>query len=85
MAGFSLFGLDALPFKIVIFATQFANLALVASIGARLTGLRAAGFFAAVFWVLNGVGHRAAGLELRLQPGAVRLLPAAGVSLPAAV
>ena len=26
MAGFSLFGLDALPFKIVIFATQFANL-----------------------------------------------------------
>ncbi len=56
MAGFSLFGLDALPFKIVIFATQFANLALVASIGARLTGLRWAGFFAAVFWVLNGAG-----------------------------
>ena len=56
MAGFSLFGLDALPFKIVIFATQFANLALVASIGARLTGLRWAGFFAAIFWVLNGSG-----------------------------
>ena len=54
MAGFSLFGLDALPFKIVVFATQFANLALVASIGARLTGSRAAGFFAAVLWVLNG-------------------------------
>ncbi len=44
MAGFSLFGLDALPFKIVIFATQFANLALVASIGARLSGLRCGGF-----------------------------------------
>jgi hypothetical protein len=56
MAGFSLFGLDALPFKIVIFATQFANLALVASIGERLSGLRWAGFFAAVFWVLNGAG-----------------------------
>ena len=56
MAGFSLFGLDALPFKIVIFATQFANLALVASIGARLTGLRWAGFFAAIFWVLNASG-----------------------------
>src|SRR6185369_3599656 len=53
MAGFSLFGLDALPFKIVVFATQFANLALVASIGARLTGKRAAGWVAAVFWVLN--------------------------------
>ena len=56
MLGFSLFGLDALPFKIVVFATQFANLALVASIGARLTGLRWAGVFAAVFWVLNGSG-----------------------------
>jgi hypothetical protein len=56
MLGFSLFGLDALPFKMVVFATQFANLALVASIGARLTGLRWAGFFAAVFWVLNGSG-----------------------------
>ena len=56
MAGFGLFGLDALPFKIVVFATQFANLALMASIGARLTGLRAAGFGAAVLWVLNGSG-----------------------------
>jgi hypothetical protein len=56
MAGFSLFGLDALPFKVVIFATQFANLALVASIGARLTGMRWAGFFAAIFWVLNASG-----------------------------
>jgi hypothetical protein len=56
LVGFSLFGLDALPFKIVVFATQFANLALVASIGARLTGLRWAGFFAAVFWALNSSG-----------------------------
>ena len=53
LVGFSLFGLDALPFKLVVFATQFANLALVASIGARLTGLRWAGFFAAIFWALN--------------------------------
>jgi hypothetical protein len=56
MLGFSLFGLDALPFKVAVFATQFANLALVASIGARLTGLRWAGFFAAIFWVLNTSG-----------------------------
>jgi hypothetical protein len=56
LAGFSLFGLDALPFKIVVFATQFANLALVASIGARLTGLRWAGFFAAILWTLNSSG-----------------------------
>jgi hypothetical protein len=56
LVGFGLFGLDALPFKIVVFATQFANLALVASIGARLTGLRWAGFFSAIFWVLNSSG-----------------------------
>jgi hypothetical protein len=54
MAGFELFGLDALPFKIVVFATQFANLALVASIGARLTGRKAAGFCAAILWVMHG-------------------------------
>lgn len=53
MAGFRLFGLDALPFRAVIFATQFANLALVAWIGARLTGRRAAGFLAAVLWTVS--------------------------------
>jgi hypothetical protein len=54
MAGFSLFGMDPLPFRIVIFVTQFANLALMAAIGTRLTGRRAAGFCAAIFWVVNG-------------------------------
>src|SRR5258705_10887359 len=54
MIGFSLFGLDAVPFKIVLFATQLASLALMVSIGAGLTGSRAAGFCAAVLWVLNG-------------------------------
>jgi len=53
MAGSVLFGLDALPYRIVIFATQFANLALVAAIGTRLTGSRAAGFWAAIFWIVN--------------------------------
>ena len=54
MAGFALFGLDPLPFRIVIFATQFANLTLVAAIGARLSASRAAGFCAAILWTLNG-------------------------------
>src|SRR5437763_693393 len=53
MLGFHLFGLDALPFHIAVFATQFANLALTASIGARLTGSRAAGLCAAVLWLAN--------------------------------
>ena len=55
--GVSLFGFDALPFRIVIFATHFANLALVASIGRRLFS-PAAGFWAAVFWTINsGLGQ----------------------------
>ena len=53
MAGYSLFGLNVLPFRIVIFATQFASLVLVASIGTRLSGRRAAGFWAAIFWSIN--------------------------------
>jgi hypothetical protein len=53
MAGFSLFGLDALPFRIVVFATHFANLVLAAWIGARLTGSRAAGACAIVLWLVN--------------------------------
>ena len=53
MAAYGIFGLEPLPFRVLAFATQFANLALLASIGARLTGSRAAGFWAAVFWALN--------------------------------
>jgi len=53
MAGFSLFGLDALPFRIVVFATHFANLVLAASIGKRLTGSRTAGWVACVLWLVN--------------------------------
>ena len=53
MALYGAFGLDPLPFRVIIFATQFANLSLIQWIGTRLTGSRAAGFWAAVFWVLN--------------------------------
>ena len=53
MLGFQLFGLDALPFRIVVFATHFANLVLAVAIGARLTGSRAAGLCAAVLWLVN--------------------------------
>lgn len=54
MTGFALFGLDALPFRIVVFATMFANLVLAAAIGTRLGGRRSAGFLAAIFWAMNG-------------------------------
>lgn len=49
----TLFGLDALPFRIWAFLTQFVNLALLAAIVWRVTGLRAAGFLAPIFWLAN--------------------------------
>ncbi len=49
-----LFGMDALPFRIVVFATQCANLLLLSSIALRLTGSRMAGFLAPVLWAANG-------------------------------
>lgn len=55
LAGYALFGLHALPFHLVIFATQIANLALAASIGTRLAGSRTAGLWAALLWAVNSV------------------------------
>ena len=53
IVGYALFGLNALPFRIVIFATQFIGLALAQAVGARLTGSRAAGLCAAILWTIN--------------------------------
>lgn len=61
MLGRVLFGLDSLPFRIVIFATAFADLALVAVIGRRLSGRPAAGFWAAIFWVVNSTASEPLG------------------------
>jgi len=49
----ALFGSDALPYRIWVFATMFANLVLVESIASRLTRSRAAGFCAAILWIAN--------------------------------
>lgn len=49
----TLFGLDALPFRIFVFLTQFVNLALVSSITQRLMRSRAAGFCAPLLWLAN--------------------------------
>jgi len=49
----AMFGSDALPYRIWVFLTMFANLALLQSITARLTRSRAAGFWAAILWVAN--------------------------------
>lgn len=53
LAGYYLFGLHSLPYRMVIFGTQFADLALILAIGRRIGGSRAAGFWAAVFFTLN--------------------------------
>lgn len=49
----SIFGLNPLPFRICAFLTQCANLALLAAVARRLTGLHWAGFSAAIFWLVN--------------------------------
>jgi Predicted membrane-bound mannosyltransferase len=49
----SLFGLNALPFRIWVFLTQFANLALIAWLAWKLTGSRSVGFWAPILWLVN--------------------------------
>jgi hypothetical protein len=49
----SLFGVEALPFRIWAFATQMTSLVLLGSIVRRLTSSRAAGFWAQVLWIAN--------------------------------
>jgi hypothetical protein len=49
----SLFGVNALPFRIWAFATQMASLVLLGSIVRRLTGSQAAGFWAQILWIAN--------------------------------
>ena len=50
---YSLFGLEALPFRIWVFLTQFANLVLLCSVTWRLTRSRVAGFLAPILWMVN--------------------------------
>jgi hypothetical protein len=49
----SLFGLSAPPFRIWVFLTQFANIALLIVITRRLTGSALASILAPVFWCGN--------------------------------
>ena len=49
----ALFGLNALPYRCLAFATFAASLVLLASVGAKLTGSRAAGFWSAILWTVN--------------------------------
>lgn len=49
----SVFGVNALPFRICVFLTQCANLTLLAATTKRLAGSGIAGFCAAILWLVN--------------------------------
>ena len=53
MGFYTLFGLNALPFRIWVFLTQIANLSLIRAVGQRATGSPAAGFWGALLWTGN--------------------------------
>src|SRR5215831_7870323 len=52
---YSLFGLHALPYRILGFLTHFANLTMIAIVTRKISGSRTAGFWAALFWGVNSV------------------------------
>jgi len=49
----SVFGFDALPFRLVVFATAAADVVLIAWITLRATASRVAGFMAPLLWTVN--------------------------------
>jgi hypothetical protein len=49
----SLFGVNALPFRIWAFATQMASLVLLGSVVSRMTSSPAAGLWAQILWIAN--------------------------------
>lgn len=49
----SLFGLDALPFRVWVFMTATVDVILIGRIGRSVTGSAIAGAFAAILWVAN--------------------------------
>ncbi len=52
---FSAFGMHSLPYRILAFLTHSANLILLNMVTQKLTGSRAAGFWAAIIWTVNGI------------------------------
>ncbi|HLH43366.1 MAG TPA: hypothetical protein VKV74_10295 [Bryobacteraceae bacterium] len=52
---YSLFGVAAVPFRVVILLTWFAALALGAALGSKITGSRAAGLLGVLLWTVNKV------------------------------
>jgi hypothetical protein len=53
MGFYSVFGLDALPFRIWVFLTQIVNLVLLASLVRRVSGSDLAASLAGILWIAN--------------------------------
>jgi Dolichyl-phosphate-mannose-protein mannosyltransferase len=49
----SLFGLHAPPFRLLAFVTGVAAISMLSAVVTKLTGSRAAGFWAAILWTVN--------------------------------
>jgi len=49
----AMFGLNPLPYRIWVFLTGFATLTMLSMVCTKLTGSRAAGFWAAILWIAN--------------------------------
>lgn len=54
IAGWHLFGMEAAPYRAIVFATMFVNLWLLGVVTQKLTRSRVAGFAAPVLWLCNG-------------------------------
>jgi len=50
---YELFGLNAAPYRMMVFATQCANLVLLSAVTRRFTGSSVAGLLAPIFWLVN--------------------------------
>lgn len=53
LAAWNLFGMDALPLRLLVFATAAAMLVMLCAVTRRITGSDAAGFAAPLLWIAN--------------------------------
>jgi len=71
IAFWHMFGWQAVYYRAMVFATQFFNLILLASIIWKLTGSRAAAFLAPVLWIVNASLAVCDVLDIGIQRGAL--------------
>ena len=53
MAFYALFGLEAAPYRAIVFLTQIGNILLLTAVASKICGSRTAGIIAAILWTVN--------------------------------